>query len=714
MRGRLAGSMVDTCLSSNTPLTPTPNDPSDDNSITSSGVGDAIGIADRETGHRCSLTTPKSELRSPSSGLDAHYGCLDSITAEIYLRGLSAESKSKDKSIDFTTEFEAAQRQQHGCLQLCTISWQHVSYIIQPKKPWFSGRFGRNKKNQRPVDLKPRKILNNVWGRSGPGDLTAIIGPSGAGKTTLLDILADRVPPGGPGVRVEGIVNVNGNPRDSRTFHSIMNYVSQDMAFLGSFSVLETLQIAAGLGLPSHVPPLTRESRVQDVIDAMGLRSCMYANVGDVFHKGISSGQRKRLGIAVELLSNPALLLLDEPTSGLDASSARSVMQHIERLCQESGKNVICTIHQPSSSVFEMLTNLIILSDGQLVYFGAASAALNHFFSLGYVCPTYSNPAEYFVHLVNKDFHTSLSLDPFVHALEDGPEPQRLRGEIARDRCLGDMNLINYELLRAMRPSRLDQFSVLLHRNLTNNWRHPGVFWLRVLMYMLLSFMVGTMYLSSNREITSSAMVPLLFYVQAFLVFMSVAALPALLEQRAVLEREIRSHSLHLASYTTANLLGALPGIAFISLLASIIVVYFARVHSFWSFLLNLTLSLVTSESMMHLLGAAVPHYIMGIALGAGLFGMFMLCEGFMVPFAAIPTYWKWGYYLAFHTYSFESFMFEHFSQVDTQEAWDLLKSYGMENVNVSRNMLILVGYAAGLQLAGIAVLFVRFGRHKH
>ncbi|KAE8977760.1 hypothetical protein PF002_g14201 [Phytophthora fragariae] len=492
-----------------------------------------------------------------------------------------------------------------------------------------------------------------------------------------------------------------------------MNYVSQDMAFLGSFSVLETLQIAAGLGLPSHVPILTRESRVQDVIDAMGLRACMHANVGDIFHKGISSGQRKRLGIAVELLSDPALILLDEPTSGLDASSARSVMQHIERLCQEDGKNVICTIHQPSSSVFEMLTNLVILSDGELVYFGPAAAALTHFFSMGYVCPMYSNPAEYFVHLVNVDFHPGLRLGPFVRALEEGSEPQRLRVDIARDRSMRGVNVINYAMLRAMQPSRLDQFCVLLHRNMANNWRHPGVFWLRVLMYILLSFMVGTMYLSSNQEITSSAMVPLLFYVQAFLVFMSVAALPALLEQRAVLEREVRSHSLHLASYTTANLLGALPGILFISLLASFIVVYFAHVHSFGSFFFNLTLSLVTAESMMHLLGAAVSHYIMGIALGAGLFGMFMLCEGFMVPFTAIPAYWKWGYYLAFHTYSFESFMYEHFSQENTEEAWDLLKSYGMENVDVPRNMIILVGYAAVLQLAGIVVLAFRFGRHK-
>ncbi|KAE8993591.1 hypothetical protein PR003_g22542 [Phytophthora rubi] len=696
MRGRLGGSMADTCISSNTPLTPTPYEASDEEvSSTSSGIGHAIDNADLDG---CSLTTPKSDFMSPSVDCAAPPGG-------------RAERKPKAKSFDFTAECESAQSRQRRSLQQCCISWQHVSYIIQPKKRWLSRRSPDNT-----LELErqqPRKILNNVWGRSGPGDLTAIIGPSGAGKTTLLDILADRVPPGGPGVRVEGIVDVNGQPRNPRSFHHIMNYVSQDMAFLGSFSVLETLQIAAGLGLPSHVPILTRESRVQDVIDAMGLRACMHANVGDIFHKGISSGQRKRLGIAVELLSDPALILLDEPTSGLDASSARSVMQHIERLCQEDGKNVICTIHQPSSSVFEMLTNLVILSDGELVYFGPAAAALTHFFSMGYVCPMYSNPAEYFVHLVNVDFHPGLRLGPFVRALEEGSEPQRLRVDIARDRSMRGVNVINYAMLRAMQPSRLDQFCVLLHRNMANNWRHPGVFWLRVLMYILLSFMVGTMYLSSNQEITSPSMVPLLFYVQAFLVFMSVAALPALLEQRAVLEREVRSHSLHLASYTTANLLGALPGIMFISLLASFIVVYFAHVHSFGSFFFNLTLSLVTAESMMHLLGAAVPHYIMGIALGAGLFGMFMLCEGFMVPFTAIPAYWKWGYYLAFHTYSFESFMYEHFSQENTEEAWDLLKSYGMENVDVPRNMIILVGYAAVLQLAGIVVLAFRFGRHK-
>ncbi|KAG6595992.1 ATP-binding Cassette (ABC) Superfamily [Phytophthora cinnamomi] len=80
---------------------------------------------------------------------------------------------------------------------------------------------------------------------------------------------------------------------------------------------------------------------------------------------------------------------------------------------------------------------------------------------------------------------------------------------------------------------------------------------------------------------------------------------------------------------------------------------------------------------------------------------------------ADMPVYWKWGYYIAFHTYSFESFMYEHFSQENTEEAWALLKNYGMENVNVVKDMIILAGYSVVLQILVIGVLFLRFNRHR-
>ncbi|KAE8971219.1 hypothetical protein PR001_g26317 [Phytophthora rubi] len=160
------------------------------------------------------------------------------------------------------------------------------------------------------------------------------------------------------------------------------------------------------------------------------------------------------------------------------------------------------------------------------------------------------------------------------------------------------------------------QFSVLMYRNLINNIRNPGIYWIRLFMYFCLSFMVGTMYLSNNDDLTEEDLVPLLFYVQAFLVFMSVAVLPFFIEQRAVFARERANSSLSVVSYVCANFLATLPGIFLIAAMSTALVVLLAGLNAFEFFLLNLFLSLVVAESMMHVIGAAVPHYIIGIALG--------------------------------------------------------------------------------------------------
>lgn len=640
-------------------------------------------------------------------------------------------------------------RRPASLLHECSLSWQHVSFVLPPPRRRSRLRWLGRRQDNTHIDLEarappPRRILNNVWGRSAPGELTAIIGPSGAGKSTLLDVLAGRagrlsssrtpVSSSSTRPRIEGRIDVNGRPRDLRTFRAIMSYVPQEAAFLGAFSVLETLQFAAGLSLPAAVPLLTREMRVQDVIDAMGLRACAHTPVGDIFHKGISGGQRRRLAIAVELLANPSVLLLDEPTSGLDASSARRVMEYLARLSRESRKNVVCAIHQPSSAVFALLANLAVLSQGELVYFGRAREAVAHFFALGHPCPVYANPAEFFVHLVNADYSSgdhAMDVSSFARALEASAAYRRFQADVARDRerarrpttAAGGCNtdvlrlLDDRALLRALRPSRWTQFGVLLHRHWLNNWRHPGVFWVRVLMYLMLALLAGSLFRAAvaPADADPRAAAPLLFYLQAFLVFMSVAALPALLEQRAVFEREAMNSSLHVGSYVLANLLGALPGILLIALLATTVVVTLAGVHAFGPFLLNLALSLVVAESCMHVLAAAVPHYIVGIALGAGVFGMFMLCEGFLVPRPAMPPYWRWAYYVAFHSYSFESFMYEHLTRVpNAVEARQVLADYGMENVNTARDMAVLAAYAAGLQIIFAALLVMRARAHRH
>ncbi|EGZ21836.1 ABC transporter-like protein [Phytophthora sojae] len=524
----------------------------------------------------------------------------------------------------------------------CTLSWRNLTYTVDVKK---STKHPDGKKT----------ILTKVTGRCAPGELTAVMGPSGSGKTTLLDILADRISSG----TIEGSISLNGEKRNVRTFRAVSSYVAQEDSLMGSFTVLETLEM------------------------------------------GISGGQKRRLSIAIKLLSEPSILLLDEPTSGLDSASTHNVMEFVSRLCQEN-KTVICTIHQPSSLVYDMFTNIAIMTAGETVYFGPRELIIDQFSGAGYTCPMYMNPAEYFLSLVNSDFTGHADIKKLVQRYAISTTASTMLQSIEADIA----GVHNAAPVLPMKPPALRQFFVLLERNSINNARNPGIYWVRLAMYMLLSFMVGTMYLSTNDDISEQDMVPLLFYVQTFLVFMSVAVLPFFMEQRAVFMRERANSGLNVFSYVVANFIATLPGIFLIAAVSTFLVVLLSGLHGFWYFLLNLFLALVVAESLMHVIGAAVPLYIIGIALGAGIYGMFMLCEGFMVPKSTIPDYWIWSNYLAFHSYSFKSLVFEHFNQVDTPTAKAILQRLDMEDVDTPQNMLILVCFAIGLEIVFTFILY--------
>ncbi|CAK0802262.1 unnamed protein product [Prorocentrum cordatum] len=272
-------------------------------------------------------------------------------------------------------------------------------------------------------------------------------------------------------------------------------------------------------------------------------------------------------------------------------------------------------------------------------------------------------------------------------------------------------------------------------------------------MYIALAFMVGTMYYDVGEvarggepvaaAAAATSLLALLFYVQAFLVFMSVAILPFFLEIRDVFRRERANGQITCLPYVLADFLAGLPGVTLIALISTMLVVWLANLNGFAQFFANLLLSLIVAESLMHVIGAAQPHYIrksvfyrcwrktggghyrkrlatfhskaavdhalsyiIGMAFGAGLFGMFMLCEGFMVKPQDIPDGWVWGYYLAFHTYSFEWFVHNQFDD-GTLVGEAVLKSFEMEDVDPLRNALILSANAAVFQAAYFMVLKV-------
>ncbi|KAM9960796.1 hypothetical protein ACTFIW_009946 [Dictyostelium discoideum] len=242
-----------------------------------------------------------------------------------------------------------------------------------------------------------KQILTNINGHIESGTIFAIMGPSGAGKTTLLDILAHRL-----NINGSGTMYLNGNKSDFNIFKKLCGYVTQSDSLMPSLTVRETLNFYAQLKMPRDVPLKEKLQRVQDVIDEMGLNRCADTLVGTADNKirGISGGERRRVTISIELLTGPSVILLDEPTSGLDASTSFYVMSALKKLAK-SGRTIICTIHQPRSNIYDMFDNLLLLGDGNTIYYGKANKALEYFNANGYHCSEKTNPADFFLDLIN-------------------------------------------------------------------------------------------------------------------------------------------------------------------------------------------------------------------------------------------------------------------------------------------------------------------------
>ncbi|KAG2499376.1 hypothetical protein HYH03_002951 [Edaphochlamys debaryana] len=255
------------------------------------------------------------------------------------------------------------------------------------------------------VQVKERKkgevtkhILKDVNAVLEPQRTIAVMGASGAGKTTFLNVVAGFAKAKG----VSGSITVNGEDMDGAKMRRVSGFVHQEDVILSTMTVREALVFAAMLKLPGSVPRPQKVARALSVARLLSLGACLDSLVGDSLTKGISGGEKRRLSVGMEMVTEPAVLFLDEPSSGLDAFNAFKVVHILRSVAHHHGRTVVFTIHQPSSEVFHLFDDLLVLAAGQVVYLGPAEGMVEWFASLGYRCPTYTNPADYlFMEILN-------------------------------------------------------------------------------------------------------------------------------------------------------------------------------------------------------------------------------------------------------------------------------------------------------------------------
>ncbi|KAG0250430.1 hypothetical protein BG011_008356, partial [Mortierella polycephala] len=172
------------------------------------------------------------------------------------------------------------------------------------------------------------QILNGISGSAPAGVVLAVMGPSGAGKSTLVDILAGKRKDG----KVSGQILLNGKQVHESDIRRAVGFVDQEDTLPPTQTVYEAVLFSAMLRLPEAMPFHCINERVAEVIEMLGLTHCSNRRIGNIASRGISGGEKRRVSIALELITRPPILILDEPTSGLDSYSAHMVVQQLCKL----------------------------------------------------------------------------------------------------------------------------------------------------------------------------------------------------------------------------------------------------------------------------------------------------------------------------------------------------------------------------------------------
>lgn len=363
------------------------------------------------------------------------------------------------------------------------FTWNHLDYVI-------------------PYDGATRKLLSDVFGYVKPGKMTALMGESGAGKTTLLNVLAQRINMG----VITGDMLVNGKDLPA-SFNRSCGYVAQADNHMAELSVRESLRFAAQLRQPKSVPLEEKLEYVEKIITLLGMQNYAEALVGKT-GRGLNVEQRKKLSIGVELVAKPSLLLfLDEPTSGLDSQSAWSIVQFMRALA-DSGQSILCTIHQPSATLFEQFDRLLLLKKGgKMVYFGDigenSNTLLNYFErESGVKCGISENPAEYMLNCIGAGATASASADWHDLWLAS-PECAAARAEVEElHRTLPSRPVSDDpELATKFAASLTTQFQCVIKRTYLQFWRSPVYIRAKFMECATCALFIGLSYVRINHSV---------------------------------------------------------------------------------------------------------------------------------------------------------------------------------------------------------------------
>ncbi|KDP27016.1 hypothetical protein JCGZ_20951 [Jatropha curcas] len=618
------------------------------------------------------------------------------------MEDIEAQTTTNEQPEDFVSIFEKTNRP-------LTLKFEDVIYKVVSNK--------RGTLCQKGLKQEEKMILKGVTGTVLPGEMLAMLGPSGSGKTTLLTALGGKL-----GGQLGGVITYNGKPFSNAVKRNT-GFVTQDDVLYPHLTVTETLVFTALLRLPNS---LTKEEKVmhaEAVITQLGLVRCKNCIVGDTFLRGVSGGERKRVSIGQEMLINPSLLFLDEPTSGLDSTTAQRIVSTVWELAR-GGRTIVMTIHQPSSRLFYMFDKVLLLSEGNPLYFGKGLEVMDYFSSIGYTPSFAMNPSDFLLDLAN-------GVSPSSDSCENQAEVKQTLFSAYKNNLANKLKaeveaIDNNQLQDGLNDKKftewattwVQQFTILFRRGIKER-KHESFSGLKIGQILVVAFLSGLLWWNCSQL---QDQIGLLFFYSGFWGFFPLfEAIFTFPQERRMLAKERSSGTYRLSSYFMSRLVSDLPMELVLPTVFITITYWMAGLkptpQNFFYTLFVLLYSVLVSQGLGLALGAAVMDQKKATTLGSVIMLSFLLAGGYYVQH--VPSFIAWIKYLSISQYTYKLLVGSQYKANETYPCGEsvclvgdfpLVKTVGLDGQIVSAVALgiMLLGYRLIAYLALMRVGVVK------
>ncbi|CAA7046262.1 unnamed protein product [Microthlaspi erraticum] len=582
-----------------------------------------------------------------------------------------------------------------------TVTFQELNYFVDTPVEMRDQGYA-NKKLQ---------LLTDITGAFRPGILTALMGVSGAGKTTLLDVLAGRKTSG----YIEGDIRISGFPKVQETFARVSGYCEQTDIHSPNITVEESVIYSAWLRLAPEIDSATKTKFVKQVLETIELDEIKDALVGVAGVSGLSTEQRKRLTIAVELVANPSIIFMDEPTTGLDARAAAIVMRAVKNVA-DTGRTIVCTIHQPSIDIFEAFDELVLLRrGGRMIYtgpLGQHSCHIIDYFESVHGIPKIRdnhNPATWMLDVSSQSAEVELGLD-FAKIYHESAL-FKSNSELVKQLSQPDSGSSDLQFKRTFAQRWFGQFKSILWKMSLSYWRSPSYNLQRLVHTLISSLIFGALFWNQGQKIdTQQSLFTVIGAMYGAMMFIGInncaTALQYFETERNVMYRERFAGMYSATAYALAQVVSEIPYLftqaaEFVIVTYPMIGFYPSAYKIFWAVYFTFG-SLLTYNYLAMFLISITPNFMVASVLQSLFYVNFNLFSGFLIPVTQIPKWWVWLYYLTPTSWTLNGFFTAQYGDIHEK-----ISVFG-ESTTVARFLEDYFGFHHNL-LAVTAVVQIAF-----